>query len=41
MIRGEWCTYPTVLFEVIGYPESYVSNIKMDTGTNSTISLTT
>tara|TARA_R110000751_G_scaffold55062_3_gene118164 strand:- start:463 stop:2886 length:2424 start_codon:yes stop_codon:yes gene_type:complete len=41
MFRGAWCTYPTVLFEVIGYPESYVSNIKMDTGTNSTISLTT
>jgi len=41
MFRGQWCTYPTVHFEVIGYPEAYVANIKMDTGTNSTITLTT
>ena len=41
MIRGQWCTYPTVHFEVIGYPETYVSNTKMDSGTNSTITLTT
>jgi len=41
MFRGEFCTYPTVYFEVIGYPQTYVNNVKMDTGANSTITLTT
>ena len=27
MFRGEWCTYPTIYFEVIGYPQTYVNNI--------------
>jgi len=40
MFRGQWCTYPTVKFEIIGYPEPVVANMKIDAGTNNFITLT-
>jgi hypothetical protein len=41
MSRNALCTYPTVKFEIIGYPMDYTDGIKMDAGTNSTITLVT
>ena len=41
MFRGEWCTYPSVHFEVIGYPEEYVNRIKMNSGISSVLKLVT
>jgi len=40
MFRGQWCTYPTVKFEIIGYPAPVVANMKIDAGTNNFITLT-
>lgn len=39
MSRNGVCTYPTVHFEIIGYPQTYTKNIKMNSGSNSTIKL--
>tara|TARA_R100001594_G_scaffold143824_1_gene192215 strand:- start:99 stop:2579 length:2481 start_codon:yes stop_codon:yes gene_type:complete len=41
MDRNALCTYPTVKFEIVGYPSTYTNNIKIDTGTNDTITLLT
>ena len=34
MFRGQFCTYPTVQFEIIGYPSPYSANIKSDWSDN-------
>ena len=41
MSRNAFCVYPTVKFEIIGYPENYKNNMKVDSGTNPTIVLQT
>jgi hypothetical protein len=40
MVRNGFCTYPTVHFEIIGYPEGYAQNVKVDLQTNSVVQLT-
>ena len=41
MFRGQFCTYPTVQFEIIGYPEAYAQNIKSEwTTTGNIVTLT-
>ena len=39
MARNGMCTYPTVHFEIIGYPETYTNTMNIQTGTNPTIQL--
>jgi hypothetical protein len=40
MFRGQLCTYPTVHFEIIGYPDAYAGNVKTDWSTGNTVTLT-
>ena len=39
MFKGAWCTYPTVKFEVVGYPSNYTGNILTNAGVNGTVTL--
>jgi|19_taG_2_1085344.scaffolds.fasta_scaffold00368_4 hypothetical protein len=39
MFKGAWCTYPTVKFEVMGYPENYTGDMLTNAGINNTVTL--